>query len=69
MLRAVGKSLCDWSKKDIEKHFDELCRLTADPQFTCRKCARSAHEADHLCKPRARVSPTTPCGGAAEGED
>jgi hypothetical protein len=51
----MGKTLCDWSKKDIERHFDELCRLTADPRFTCRKCARSAHDAKHLCKPRRRV--------------
>lgn len=51
----MGKTLCDWSKKDIEKHFDELCRLTENPRFTCRKCARSAHEAGDLCKPRRRV--------------
>lgn len=52
----MGKTLCDWSKKDIEKHFEELFRLTTDPRFTCRKCARSAHDAEHLCKPRRRVS-------------
>jgi len=50
----MGKTLCDWSKKDIEKHFEELCRLTADPRFVCRKCARSARDADQLCKPRDR---------------
>ncbi len=51
----MGKTLCEWSKKDIEKHFAELCDLTADPRFICRKCARSAHEARHLCKPRRRL--------------
>jgi hypothetical protein len=67
----MGKTLCDWSKKDIERHFDELCRLTADPQFTCRKCARSAHDAKHLCKPRRRLLPGTgegEAGAASEAE-
>jgi hypothetical protein len=67
----MGKTLCDWSKKDIERHFEELCRLTADPRFTCRKCARSAHDADHLCKPRRRPPPgndSWETDGASEDE-
>ena len=51
----VAKTLCDWSKKDIEKHFDALCEITNAPRFTCRKCARSAHDSKHLCKPRKRI--------------
>lgn len=62
----MGKTLCDWSKKDIEKHFEELCRLTTDPRFTCRKCARSAHESRHLCKPRARVGTSEEPGSPTE---
>jgi hypothetical protein len=67
----MGKSLCDWSKKDIEKHFEELCRVTADPRFTCRKCARSAHEARHLCKPRPRPAslPGPGTGESAAGRE
>ncbi len=64
----MGKTLCDWSKKDIEKRFDELCRLTADPRFICRKCARSAHEAHHLCKPRRRFPPAAEEAEHAEDE-
>lgn len=63
----MGKTLCDWSKKDIEKHFEELCAITHDPRFTCRKCARSAHDARHLCKPRRRIEPAPQ--GETEDED
>lgn len=64
----MGKTLCDWSKKDIEKHFDALCRLTADPRFTCRKCARSAHDEQSLCKPRRRVDRNDDPPGPADEE-
>lgn len=52
LLRQMSKTLCDWSKSDIEKHFDKLCDIVRDPRFTCRKCARSAHDAKSLCKPK-----------------
>ena len=48
------KSLCDWTKYDIKNNFDELCRLTESPRFSCLKCARSAHRAGNLCQPKAR---------------
>jgi hypothetical protein len=48
----MGKTLCDWSKKDLEKHADELAKIVRDPRFYCRKCARSAHSSKVLCKPR-----------------
>ena len=47
----MGKTLCDWSKKDLEKHADELAKIVRDPRFYCRKCARSAHSSKVLCKP------------------
>jgi len=48
----MAKTLCDWSKSDIDKHFDKLAELVREPRFGCRKCARSANTAKVLCKPR-----------------
>ncbi|MCB1226820.1 MAG: hypothetical protein KDK99_13475 [Verrucomicrobiales bacterium] len=48
----MAKTLCDWSKKDISDEFDRLCRITTSPEFVCRKCARCACAARHLCKPK-----------------
>jgi len=48
----VAKTLCDWKKKDVEKHFEELCAMVADPRYVCRKCARCAHFPRFLCKPK-----------------
>lgn len=48
----MAKTLCDWKKKDIEKHFDELCEILSQPRYVCRKCARCAHSSRYLCKPR-----------------
>lgn len=48
----MAKSLCDWTKKDIEHHADELERLLREPRFYCRKCARCACVSKVLCKPQ-----------------
>lgn len=48
----MAKTLCDWSKKDIEKHWDELRALVENPRYICRKCARAASTSKVLCKPR-----------------
>ncbi len=48
----MAKTLCDWSKKDIEKHADELAALVSDPQFYCRNCARAACTSKVLCEPK-----------------
>ncbi|TAG09000.1 MAG: hypothetical protein EAZ42_08410 [Verrucomicrobia bacterium] len=48
----MGKTLCDWSKKDIEKDFLRLAEIVASPRYACRKCARSAGDSKYLCKPR-----------------
>lgn len=60
----MGKTLCDWSKRDIESRFEELCAITAHPRFLCRKCARSAHDERHLCKPRPRLPLAPPVAAA-----
>ncbi len=46
----MGKSLCKWKKKDIEKHFHELLIIVDKPKYICKECARCAHNKGHLCK-------------------
>ncbi len=48
----MSKTLCDWSKKDLEKHAAQLAVLVRDPHWYCRKCARVANTSKVLCKPR-----------------
>lgn len=48
----MAKTLCDWTTKDIKKHFDELCEIVAKPRYTCRKCARCAECSRFLCEPK-----------------
>ncbi len=52
LLGLMAKTLCDWSKRELEKHPDKLWELVRDPRYYCRKCARSANTAKVLCKPR-----------------
>jgi len=59
----MSKTLCDWSKKELEKHPEKLCEIVREPRFYCRKCARVANIAKVLCKPRKL--PRTPGGDAA----
>lgn len=49
----MAKTLCDWSKKDLEKKQDTLQQLTRNACFYCRKCARVANNAKSLCKANA----------------
>lgn len=46
----MAKTLCDWSKGDIEHHADKLARLVETPTYYCRKCARVANTPKILCK-------------------
>lgn len=48
----MAKTLCDWSKKDLEKSADELAAIVREPRWYCRKCARVANISKVLCKPR-----------------
>jgi len=45
------KTFCKWSKKDIENNFDILTSLLEQPNYVCKKCARSANNKKALCKP------------------
>jgi hypothetical protein len=46
----MAKTICDWSRKDLEKKASKLRALTESPCFYCRKCGRVADTKKALCK-------------------
>jgi hypothetical protein len=62
----VTKTLCDWTKKEIEKRHEELCAIVAEPRHVCQKCARCAHFPRHLCKPKRMSARREENGKAGE---
>jgi hypothetical protein len=64
----MAKTLCDWSKGDIQKHTEKLLKLVRDPHFFCRRCARVASTPKVLCKPR-KLPGTAPATGNANRPD
>ena len=36
----MAKTLCDWSKGEIERRAGKLLKLVCEPRFFCRRCAR-----------------------------
>lgn len=46
----MAKTLCDWSKKDIEKHALKLLKIVTPQRFICLKCARTANDRHFLCR-------------------
>ena len=46
----MTRTICDFSKKELEKDPSVLFELTRDPQFYCRKCGRVANTKKVLCK-------------------
>ncbi len=63
----MSKTLCDWSKRDLERHPEKLAELVREPRFYCRKCARAANTSKVLCKPRKL--PGKDESGAQTGEN
>jgi hypothetical protein len=48
----MAKTLCEWSKSDLEKSAAKLASLVVGARYFCRKCARVANREGVLCKPR-----------------
>ena len=46
----MAKTICDWSRKDLEKKAEKLYALICNPSFYCRKCGRVANTKKVLCK-------------------
>ena len=49
----MSKTLCDWSKKDIERHAAELLSIVTPQNYLCFKCARTACDKHYLCRPES----------------
>lgn len=43
-------TLCDLSKKDLEKHLNKIIKFVDDPKYICVKCGRVANKKSLLCK-------------------
>lgn len=48
----MAKTICDWSRKDLEKNAEKLWKITRDPVYFCGKCGRVANTKKALCKAR-----------------
>lgn len=48
----MSRTLCDWSKKDIQRYASKLLDIVSPQVFLCEKCARTACEKKYLCRPR-----------------
>lgn len=46
----MSKTICDWSKKELEAKSEKLYALTKDACYFCRKCGRVANTKKVLCK-------------------
>ncbi|MEM8865973.1 MAG: hypothetical protein AAGF31_10565 [Planctomycetota bacterium] len=51
--KQIDEKLCDWSKRDIHDHFEQLQSIVLHPRFVCTKCGRAAVAKKWLCKARA----------------
>lgn len=49
----MSKTLCDWSKKEIERHAGELLSIVTPQNYMCFKCARTACAKHYLCRPES----------------
>jgi hypothetical protein len=47
----IRKSLCSLEKDDIKDNIEDVVAIVSNAKFICRKCARSARDPKHLCKP------------------
>lgn len=50
-LNPMPKTLCEWTKRDLEKHTDKFYELVRNPRYYCNKCACVANTSKVLCKP------------------
>ena len=49
-MKKLKKTLCDYDRKDIEKHRKLFEEAVANPTHLCVKCARASNRPDLLCK-------------------
>jgi len=50
-MKIINKTLCDFTKNDLDKFNKELRLLVRKPKYICKKCFRACSEKELLCKP------------------
>jgi hypothetical protein len=50
-MKKLKKTLCEYSRKDIEKNRDLFAAAVREPRYLCNKCARASNDKKLLCKP------------------
>ena len=45
------KNLCKLNDKFINKHFEEIVSIVAEPKYICERCLRVSCDKSLLCKP------------------
>lgn len=50
LLSHSTKTLCDWSKRELQDDAKKLAALVKDASYYCQKCARVANDKKVLCK-------------------
>ena len=48
---AKVKAFCKWKDKDIARGMNLIVKLTDQPTYVCKKCARVANTKKAICKP------------------
>jgi len=44
--------ICEWSRSELQEHWQLLAKIVASPTFACTKCGRAANQKKWLCKPK-----------------
>ena len=50
--KPISKTICDWSRRELRDHFDQLQKIVERPKYACTKCGRAASAKKWLCKPK-----------------
>ena len=48
--KVFSKEICEWSEKDLRKHYLKLRDIVTNPQYVCMKCGRAANRKKWLCQ-------------------
>lgn len=47
----LKKTICEFTKSDLDKYEKDIRKLVKEPKFICKKCLRVSSKNDFLCKP------------------
>ena len=46
-----NKTLCDFTKHDLDKYGKEIKKMIKKPKHLCKRCLRVSSDKNYLCKP------------------